>query len=309
LKTLGVETMFVHDPDEDRARVLADEVGAETVRSAEAAYERGATAVLVCSPTSMHLAQAAGAVAGGCDVFVEKPLASTLDGVDELVAEAEKRRRLVMVGYNLRFNECLRTVKSWLDNGRIGRLVSSRFYYGGYLPTRHPDEDYRIGYGARAELGGGTILDTIHEIDAALWLAGEPASVYCVAGHFSKLEIDTEDVAEIVLKTRDGGVASIHLDYLTQPTRRRYDLIGDEGTITCDLVAGSAALDGVEGSDSFTDRSELNDSYVRELALFLRAVSTREAVPVDAREARRSLAVALAAKTSAARGEPIEVAL
>jgi len=58
----------------------------------------------------------------------------------------------------------------------------------------------------------GAILDVIHEIDYIRWLLGEVAGTTCVAGKLSQLEIDTEDVAEILLRFENGAVGEIHLD-------------------------------------------------------------------------------------------------
>ena len=65
--------------------------------------------------------------------------------------------------------------KQLLDDGVIGRPLSARFFVGEYLPDFHPDEDYRKGYSARADLGGGVMLTLIHDIDLATWFFGSPA--------------------------------------------------------------------------------------------------------------------------------------
>lgn len=310
LRRLGVEDILVFDPDQDRMEAVARKHGVNACARLEDAYAAAPNAVVVCAPTSLHLPLAREAILHGSDVFVEKPLSHTLDGVDELISLAHELGRMLMVGYNLRFNSCTRQIKAWLDDGRIGHVASARLHFGSYLPWRHPWEDYRQGYGARQELGGGVILDAIHEIDYALWFFGQPKSVYCVSGKFSNLEIETEDVAELLLFYSDHRVVSIHLDYLQRPHQRWCELIGDEGMIHCDFVSGSARL--FEGDQrewlQFEDRSDPNDEYVREMEHFLECVTGRATPVVDGAATRQSLAVAVAAKCSAAEGQPMDLA-
>src|SRR6185295_11630253 len=86
-------------------------------------------------------------------------------------------------------------------------------------------------YSARRELGGGVLLDRIHELDYLCWLLGDATAVTALIGHLSHLEIDTEDTVEILLRFASGAFGSVHVDYV----RRAYDcaleIVGDEGTI------------------------------------------------------------------------------
>ena len=88
-----------------------------------------------------------------------------------------------MVGHNLRFNKNLVKIKKMLNKEMIGRIISTRVHCGSYLPYRHPEENYRKGYGAREELGGGPILDSIHEIDYMLWFFGKIGSYLLILGN------------------------------------------------------------------------------------------------------------------------------
>src|SRR5215813_3907127 len=97
-------------------------------------------------------------------------------------------------------------LNSLLAERAIGKVIASRVKVGQYLPDWHPWGNYRQSYSAQGELGGGANLDAIHEIDYVRWLLGE------VAGKLSQLQIDTEDVAEILLRFENGAVGEIHLD-------------------------------------------------------------------------------------------------
>jgi len=69
-------------------------------------------------------------------------------------------------------------------------------------------------------------------------LLGEVAGTTCVAGKLSQLEIDTEDVAAILLRFENGALGEIHLDYIQRAYRRTCQIIGEEGTLHWDYTAG-----------------------------------------------------------------------
>ena len=311
LAALGAGQIVVYDPDFERRDALAREIGGQTAATLEEAWAGAPEAVFVCAPSSMHVELAREALERGADVFVEKPLAHTLDGVDELIERAEGSERVFMVAYNLRFHPALEQARAWLDEGRIGRVVSARLHCGEHLPSRHPWEDYRVGYGARADLGGGVLLDAIHELDYALWLFGPPRAVFCMGGRLSSLEIETDDVAEVLLDYGTAPAVSVHLDYLQRPPGRWCELIGEDGTIRCDLRAREAALFAAGAGEWETHRAagSVDDDYVRELEHFLAARDGGPPPPVDAALGRLSLELALAARTSASSGQVVALPL
>ncbi|HEV2495925.1 MAG TPA: Gfo/Idh/MocA family oxidoreductase [Terriglobia bacterium] len=307
LRRLGVEEILAFDPDRSRSTSAASEYGVQAVETLDAGYDQEPQIVLICAPTSLHLELAYQALEHRCHVFVEKPLSHQLDGTESLIASARERGRVLMVGYNLRFHSCVCKMRGWLEEKRIGHVASARLHAGSYLPARHPWEDYRCGYGAKKNLGGGVILDSIHEIDYALLFFGMPETVNCLAGKFSNLEIDVEDVAEILLDYPDRKVVSIHLDYLDRPPQRYAEIIGDGGVIRSNLVDSTAQLFEGEKNEwtRFRSRGGLNDAYVSEMKHFLECVSNATTPLVDGEAACRSLAVAEAAKRSAREHHPV----
>ena len=93
-------------------------------------------------------------------------------------------------------------------HGLVGRVLSARADCGFYLPSWRPGRDYRQTYSARARDGGGILLDAIHEFDYLRWLLGEVTEVFCIAGRWSRLEIDVEDLAEVSLRFASGALVS-----------------------------------------------------------------------------------------------------
>jgi len=302
LKKLGVKNILAHDVREDRRQEMEEEHSISVLADLEEAFERGIQVVLVCSPTHLHLQHALMAARAGCHLFIEKPIAHSLDGLDELLQEVERARLVTFVGCNFRFHPGLLHVKSLLKKGAIGTVISVRAQFGQYLPDWHPWEDYRQGYSSQRAMGGGVVLDRIHELDYLTWLLGNIQSIYAVVGHRSKLEIDTEDIAELLVEFGSGAVGSIHLDYI----RRTYDcsleVVGDEGTIQwCyqdHSVKWYVAREGRWHSMRWPNYDD-NEMYLAEMLHFLRVLEDKEMPQLDVAGGSRILAVALAVKEAA----------
>ncbi|MBU1349342.1 Gfo/Idh/MocA family oxidoreductase, partial [Patescibacteria group bacterium] len=206
------------------------------------ALGHGWDAVFIANPTAMHLEAALLAAGAGCNLYLEKPISHSLAGVDELSGLVERKGLVVEVGCQLRFDPTLEKVKSWLEQGAIGSLVSANCQVGEWLPGWHPWEDYRASYAARPELGGGVVLTTIHEIDYLLWLLGGLQVRAAMGGVSGALEIEAEDhVAALLTAERETPVL-LSMDYLSQPPIRSLRLIGTQGHICWDYMVGSAQL-------------------------------------------------------------------
>ena len=293
----------------DRRKEIHSQFGIETLENLEQAWQRSPDVVLITAPTSLHVPLALQAAERGCHLFIEKPLANHREGVDQLLEAVRKQNRLTLVGCNLRFHPGLVQVKRLLEQRAVGRVVAARVEVGQYLPDWHPQEDYRQGYSARRALGGGVILDAIHEIDYIRWMLGEVVSVACFSGKLSRLEIDTEDTAAILLRFVDGAIGEVHLDYVQRAYSRSCHIIGDEGTIRWDYSAGRVSYYSAAAQQwqSFTNPEgwQPNQMYVDEMRHFLRCLAGEEKSTLDVFEAARVLHVALAAKESAASGQVV----
>jgi predicted dehydrogenase len=287
--------------DDWRRRDMEERFEVRTESRLDAALDADPDAVIVCSPTSLHLDHAMAAARAGCHLFIEKPLSHTLDGIDDLANEVRSRDLVALVACNYRFDPGLKHIKSLLDEGALGTVVSARAQFGQYLPDSRPQQDYRKIYSGRADLGGGVAIDRVHEIDYMRWLLGEIHEVTAFAGHQSHLEIDTEDTVEMLVRFASGALGSIHLDYV----RRTYDcsleIVGDAGTARWCYQDGKVewylARDARWHSLRWPSH-DVNDMYVAEIRHFLRVLDGTEKPEVDIDEARRSLAIALSAKDS-----------
>lgn len=261
--------------------------------------------VFVTNPTSLHLDIAKKALLNGAFVFIEKPLSHELKGVKDLIiAEKKFDGKRVAMGYHYRFHPMLQLLKKTLDEGSIGNIISANLVTGSYMPHWHPYEDYKNTYAARKDLGGGALLSQIHDFDHAMWMFGRPKRLFCVGGQLSNLKIDVEDSVKVLLEFNNKDKflpVSINIDYLRWPPSRTITVIGDAGSIQCDLenmefVINDRISNNIERKD-FSVFSR-NDCFVDEMSNFLAFTSRKEDIISDLQSGMESLTLALAAKES-----------
>lgn len=305
LKFLGVKDILAYDPQTER-REEAARLGAATSATLDALWENRPEVCVITAPTALHLPLALEAAERGCHLFIEKPLSHEWSGVERLIDAVGRHKLITLVGCNMRFHPGLRKVKRLLERGAIGRVIAARVEAGQYLPDWHPTEDYRKNYSARRELGGGVILDAIHEIDSVRWLAGEAAAVVCFAEKLSRLEIDTEDTAALLVRFDSGAIGEVHVDYVQRAYSRTCQVIGEEGTLHWDYTTGQvrwyAARDRQWKTFANPAGWQANQMYLDEMSHFLRCLVGQERAELDVPEAARVLRIALAAKASAQGG-------
>ena len=311
LRALGAGEILGCDLRADRCAEVNRQLGIETVASLDDAWRREPNAIVIAAPTALHMPLAIEAAERGVHLFIEKPLASSWDGVERLVELSQQKNLVSLVGCNMRFHPGLITVKRLLAERGVGRIIAARVEAGQYLPDWHPWEDYRQTYSARADLGGGVILDAIHEIDYIRWLLGEVVGVFCLASKLSRLEIDTEDTAAVLLRFENGALGEIHLDYIQRTYNRTCQIIGDEGTIHWDYIAGQVRWYSAHTKtwQCFNNPTgwEANEMYLDEMRHFVNCLARRAQPEQDLFEAARVLSIALAAKASALKPRWIEL--
>lgn len=195
--------------------------------------------VVVANRTSEHHQTIEALVKDGFRgrVLIEKPL---FDQLSEPLAHAFTQ---VAVAYNLRCHPLLTRLKALLDDSI--NLVTANIYVGSYLPDWHPNRDYRQSYSAKKGEGGGVLRDLSHEMDYVLWLFGPWRRLTAIGGHFSPLEIDSDDAYSLSMETERCPLVSIHMNYLDRVPRREISVNTDYHTVRVDLVKNTLEIDGV----------------------------------------------------------------
>jgi predicted dehydrogenase len=268
-------------------------------------------AVIVANPTALHLDVAIPAAQAGCSLLMEKPLSHNLERIGELAEALRTSGARALVGFQFRFHPGLRKAAEILASERLGKPVSARARWGEYLPAWHPWEDYRNGYSARADLGGGVVLTLSHPLDYLRWLLGEVEALWAFTGRRGGLGIEVEDTAEIGLRFLSGVLASVHLDYVQRPPRHDLEIVCTGGSLRWDNADGTLRVFEAASGDweQYTppEGFERNDLFLEEMRHFL-ALARGEVEPACTLEdGIQALKLALAALKSASEGRLIEL--
>lgn len=271
---------------------------------------------VIANAAPFHLPIARALIAEGCHVLIEKPLAADSDGVASCLELARTLGVVCQVGYNLRFLSSLRQFRKLVHAGLIGRVFSIRCEIGQYLPSWRPGTDYRQGVSARADLGGGVMLELSHELDYLRWIFGEVRWVSAWTGRLGGLDLDVEDTAHLTLGFSAGAgddiaVGMLSMDFVRRDTTRQCLAIGTTGSLRWNALNGLVDHHGPESAawqEVYCHRPGRDDSYLAQWQHFLACVESGEPPCVTGEDGLAVLRIIEAAKRSAAsNGQRVDI--
>lgn len=307
----GRSVVSICDPRAERRSRLVTEYGFESAfPTLEAALEEAWDVAVIATPAPLHVTQAAALVSRGASALIEKPLSTSLDGIDALQQLAGRRGLAVGVAYVFRGHPAVREVHRRVRSGEIGPLRLVTAIGGQHFPTYRPD--YRDIYYARRETGGGVIQDTLtHLADLVQVVGGRFVHVQSDWDRQSLQGVEVEDTANVLARLRGPGgesvMATFSCNQFQAPNETRIDFHGDDGSLRIDLTGHRwAALRRGEPGWRWSDTliHERDDLFIRQANHFLDAAEGA-APPLcgldDAGHTLRFNLAALAAGTSGGR--------
>lgn len=269
------------------------------VSSIDDALEFKPHAAIIANPASHHLDTAIPLANAGVHLLIEKPISITSEGLDKLINICSDNDVTLMTGYNLRFLPSLQAFRRYLNEKKVGKVLSVRAEVGQYLPNWRVDSDYRNTVSAQKILGGGVLLELSHEIDYLLWLFGRVDWVNAHISKQSNLEIDVEDTAYIIFGFEENDsdyqlTASLNMDFIRHDTTRSCTVIGEEGSLKWDGINGSVEIFKINGSEwetIFSDKPGKNYAYKKEVQHFFKCIEQREQALITGEEGMLSINV------------------
>ena len=217
----------------------AAEYGIIEHRDLDSALEADPQAVFITNPPDLHVDTALRAAECGCHLFIEKPVAQSLNGLDELIRVVDDGELVCLVGQQFRFHPFTSAFKRTIDANTLGEISSAEFIFKEYLPGMHPYEDYRLSHASHEERGGGVILSLNHYLDIICLLFGDPLEVVCFGGQNGNLGIEAEDTAAILLNYRkENGrlcTVTVLLDFIKRPRQMEWHLTAERGSLFADF--------------------------------------------------------------------------
>jgi predicted dehydrogenase len=170
-------------------------------------------AVILATPPAAHFDLAMAAIKADKDVFVEKPLVLSVTEGAKLVEEAEKRKRVLMVGHIMVYHPATLFLKEQIDQGELGRIY--------YLYAS------RVNLGKVRDIENALWSFAPHDISIILFLLGKQP-VHVTSTGSAYLQPGIEDVVFTVLHFDDGTMAHIHVSWLDPRKDRKLVVVGSK---------------------------------------------------------------------------------
>ncbi|CAA6693585.1 MULTISPECIES: Gfo/Idh/MocA family protein [unclassified Lentimonas] len=189
--------------------------------------------VTIGTPSGAHFDPAMAAIEAGKHVIIEKPLEVTTERIDQMIAAARAKGVTLAAVLNRRFHPGMDAFKKAADAGRFGKLTNASAYVKWYRDQAYYDS---AGWrGTWALDGGGALMNqSIHTIDALLYLAGPVKSVQANTACLAHVDIEVEDIAVAILEFESGARGIIEGSTCTWSKDghpARVQLAGTEGSV------------------------------------------------------------------------------
>lgn len=303
------ELVLVCDPFGDAAEKLASQYGARSCKDAEEVFSAAdVDAVVIGSPTPLHIPHLLAAAKAGKAVLCEKPIALDMKDVEAAKAELDAITTPVMFGFNRRFDPSFATVHAAVEAGKIGDLEQLTIISRD--PAAPPVEYIKVS--------GGIFRDmTIHDFDMARFFLGDIVEVQAIGQNLDPAIKETGDfdAAVVTLRAANGAVATIiNNRHCASGYDQRLEASGRDGALFAENIrATTVRLSNAEVTDAqepyldfFLERYA--DAYRIELSAFIEAVEAGTPTPTTIDDAIKALALAEAATEAAKTGKPVRLA-
>ncbi len=300
----GRATLSICEVNRDLGRSVADRYRVDAAfENYDDALASAPDIAIICTPAQLHIRMAQQAVERGISVLIEKPLSTSLDGVDALIQSVKDQDITAGVAYVYRSHPALQAMRQAIVENRFGPPVTIIAKSGQHFPLYRPA--YREIYYNHRETGGGAVQDALtHVMNAGEWLVGPVERLVADIDHQCLEGVDVEDTAHVL--TRHGSVMGcFSLNQHQSP---------NESTITVVCTKGTARFEfhenrwrwmtepGSQWHDESMPTLERDGWFTAQAAAFLDAVEKRTKPLCTLDEARQTLAVNLAILQSAEKG-------
>ena len=297
------ELVAVCDVDRERAETLAAGTGARTYEDWRDLLDReDLGALIVCTPPRSHREPATVALSHGLPVYLEKPIARTLEDAAEIVSAAKHTGTVCAVGYQWHALDLLDDLPGLLAGQQAGLLVGTSI---GPTQPRPWFVDMRAGGGNLLERGS-------HHLDLVRAVAGEVVTVQAAASRVRLAGASTGDIDDaltIMLELASGALATVVVAWTRpgQPGSYGLDIVATEATLRLALDP-DFTLSGVSRGQPVSRRAG-SHPFERSVRRFLHAAAERDpaAVACAPPDAAATLAVAIAAERALATSRAVEV--
>lgn len=203
------EFTAVCDNNIERARAYAEKYGVKAYSDIETMITKEKIDVVsICTPHPLHADPAVIAANCGCNVLIEKPLASSLEDCDRIIEAGSLNHVQIGTMVQRRFYRPCMRIREAIDSGKIGKPVLGMVTMLGWRDKNYYDSDPWRGTW-KGEGGGVLVNQAPHQIDLLQWYMGEVDEIYGIWKNLNHSYIEVEDTAVAVIKFKNGGIGNI----------------------------------------------------------------------------------------------------
>ncbi len=249
----------VCDVSRERAEALAAKYGVKAYTDVREMCEKEKLDVVsVCTPHPLHAKAAVAAAECGCNVLIEKPLASSLADCDAIIEAGDKAGVKIGTMVQRRFYRPCMRIRKAIDDGKLGKPVLGMVTMLGWRDKKYYDSDPWRG-SWEGEGGGVLVNQAPHQLDLLLWYMGEVDELYGVWKNLNHPYIEVEDTAVAVIKFKNGGVGSIVVSNSQNPALfGKVHIFGENGAAAGVQTDGGAMF--IAGMSTITE-PPVNDMW------------------------------------------------
>jgi len=280
----------------ERCREVADRCGIPGFTSLSDALRDPPSAAVIATPAQTHIPLALQLAAHGVHLLIEKPLSTSLDGLDELSRLVQERQCGCQVAYVYRSHPAMRAMREAIQSGCIGRPVQLVAVSGQHFPLYRPA--YREIYYRDRATGGGAVQDALtHVMNAAEWLTSPVTDLVADADHLVLEGVEVEDTVHVLARHQGGLLASYSLNQHQPPNEMSLTITGDRGTARFEMQTCRWRLmtePGGDWQDFPFGPLERDELFVAQAAAFLDFVENGAPGRCSLADAAQTLRVNLA---------------
>jgi predicted dehydrogenase len=231
----------------EQRRVAAERYGFPTSDDAAAAIaDPRVDAILILTPTNSHLEIAEAAFAAGKHALCEKPLDTTVERAERLVAAARHADRHLAVMLQHRFRAASQRLKALLETNALGEVQAATMTVPWWRPQAYYDQP---GRGVKARDGGGVLLiQAIHTLDLFRWCVGIGSVDAAIVRTTLLHRMETEDYATALVRLGNGAPGTITATVAAFPGGpEQIMVIGSNGVARMD--GGNLVVSFLDGTE------------------------------------------------------------
>jgi predicted dehydrogenase len=315
LLKLGYNDILGFDTQKTRRTESFQKYKIKTFEKINDALKCNPNAMIVSTPPDLHLKYANIAIDNNIDFFMELNHSSI--HVKHIIDKISGKKILAAPSCTMRYHSIVIELEKLLKKKKIGKILQIHHYNGQNLELWHPWEDYKKFFVSKKETGGAKELVPF-ELNWLIYLFSTIESVSANVGKISNLDADIDDIYQIHARFKNGIVATLIFDVMSNPSFRETKLIGEKGVILCDFNKGTIQVNTGKKwktqkipmgkvAHGYAENTPPETVYEKEINIFLLAVKHKQKYPFSLNQDLQILKILDAIELSSKKGKKIMI--